>query len=81
MRSFAFPLLVCRRDVMTSVMTLLSADAQTAGDFMACVMILLPPHFGPPAILNTLNSFLGMCTVSDCSFYDFPGCTALALYA
>jgi hypothetical protein len=71
MRSFAFPLGVCWRDVMASVMTLLSADAQTAGDFMACVMILLPPHYGPPAISNTPNSFLGMCTVLEFSFCNF----------
>jgi hypothetical protein len=47
MRSFAFPLGVCWRDVMASVMTLLSADNLPASDFMACVMILLPPKIGP----------------------------------
>jgi hypothetical protein len=33
MRSFAFPLLVCRRDVMASVMPLLSADDLTCQRF------------------------------------------------
>jgi hypothetical protein len=34
MRSFALPLEVCWRDVMASVMTLLSADNLTCSDFM-----------------------------------------------
>jgi hypothetical protein len=80
MRSFAFPLGVCWCDVMASVMTLLSADYLPASDFMACVMILLPPHFGPASDFKYTNSFLGMCTVLECSFCNFRCVHGLKLY-
>jgi hypothetical protein len=51
-------------------MTLLSADNLPASDFMACVMILLPPNFGPPAISNTPNIFPEPSTVLDYSFHN-----------
>ena len=53
------------RDVEASVMTLLSADAQAADDFIACVMILLPPHFGPASGFKYTDAFPRICTVPN----------------
>jgi hypothetical protein len=67
---------------MASVMTLLSADAQTAGDFMACVMILLPPHFGPASGYKYAEFFSRAVHGAGLFILQFPLCARLcALYA
>jgi len=63
-------------------MTLLSADNLPASDFMACVMILLPPHFGPASDFKYAEFFSRDVHGAGVFILRFPLCARLcALYA
>jgi len=53
-------------------MTLLSADAQAADDFMACVMILLPPRFGPTSGFKYAELFSRAVHGAEVFILQFP---------
>jgi hypothetical protein len=65
---------------MASVMTLLSADLLQASDFMACVMILLPPHFGPASDFKCAALFAKDVHGAGLFILRFQMCALLWLY-
>ena len=65
MRSFAFPHEVCWRDVMASVMTLLSADYLTRQRLHGLGDDMANTDFWPASGFKYTDAFSGMCTVLD----------------